>query len=251
MSKIPVSVFIVAQDEEQHIGRALDSCQEFAEIIVVDSGSTDKTQSIAKEKGAKVIHNDWLGYAKQKQFAKDLCRHQWVLNLDADEELTPELINEIKNFISETHDYVALKCRRNDLFITKFFSQLTRLPTNTRLFKKDYIKYRVNDLVHEGPTIHGKLQHTPKYFNHYGYADIRQLSDKYNKYSSLKAEEKHLKGKKASILKLALIYPFEFIRHYLFYRYCFSGIRGFIFSHLSAYYALSKEMKLYEFNKKS
>jgi glycosyltransferase involved in cell wall biosynthesis len=251
MSKIPVSVFIVAQDEEQHIGRVLDSCQEFAEIIVVDSGSTDQTQSIAKEKGAKVIHNDWPGYAKQKQFAKDLCRHQWVLNLDADEELTPDLINEIKNFVSETHDYVALKCRRNDLFITKFFSKLTRLPTNTRLFKKDYIKYRVNDLVHEGPEIHGKLQHTANYFNHYGYADIRQLSDKYNKYSSLKAQEKHLKGKKASVLKLALIYPFEFIRHYLFYRYCFSGIRGFIFSHLSAYYALSKEMKLYEFNKKS
>lgn len=251
MSKIPVSVFIVAQDEEHHIGRVLDSCQMFDEIIVVDSGSTDQTQSIARDKGAKVIHNDWPGYAKQKQYAKDLCRHEWVLNLDADEELTTELIDEIKSFVSEEHDCVALKCRRNDLFINKFFSNFTRLPTNTRLFKKSCAKYYVDNLVHEGPAIHGRIKHTVKYFNHYGYADIHQLTDKYNKYSSLKAEEKNLKGKKASLLKLILIYPFEFIRHYIFYRYFFSGIRGFIFSNLSAYYALAKEMKLYEFNKKS
>ena len=104
MSKIPVSVFIVAQDEEQHIGRVLDSCQAFDEIIVVDSGSSDNTKSIAQDKAAKVIHNDWPGYAKQKQYAKDLCRHEWVLNLDADEELTSELIDEIKSFVSQEHD---------------------------------------------------------------------------------------------------------------------------------------------------
>ena len=251
MSKIPVSVFIVAQDEEQHIGRVLDSCQAFDEIIVVDSGSSDNTKSIAQDKAAKVIHNDWPGYAKQKQYAKDLCRHEWVLNLDADEELTSELIDEIKSFVSQEHDYVALKGRRNDVVIGKFFSKLTRLPTNTRLFKKSKVEYYVDNLVHEGPKIHGKLKHTSAYFNHFGYANIQQLSDKYNQYSSLKAEEKHHKGKKASVLKLLLIYPFEFIRHYLFYRYCFSGLRGFIFSHLAAYYALSKEMKLYEFNKQS
>lgn len=251
MSKIPVSVFIVAQDEERHIGRVLDSCQEFDEIIVVDSGSTDKTKSIAQSKGAKVVHHDWPGYAKQKQYAKDLCQHEWVLNLDADEELTPQFIDEVKQFISAEHDYVALKCRRNDLFIGKFFSKLTRLPTNTRLFKKNCVKYFIDNLVHEGPEIHGKIKHTSVAFNHYGYADIAQLTDKYNKYSSLKAKEKFLKGRKVSALKLILIYPLEFIRNYLVYRYCFSGLRGFIFSHIAAYYALSKEAKLYELNKSS
>ena len=251
MNKIPVSVFIIAQDEEKHIGRVLDSCQQFDEVIVVDSGSTDQTKTIAHDKGAKVIHNDWPGYAKQKQYAKDLCRNEWVLNLDADEELTSELIEEIKTFINQKHDFVALKCRRNDLFINKFFSRLTRLPTNIRLFKKSCVEYYVNNLVHEGPGINGKLKHTNKYFNHYGYADIHQLTEKYNKYSTLKAEEKFQRGKRFSLFKLLLIYPFEFLRHYFIYRYCFSGVRGFIFSHLSAYYALSKEMKLYEFNKKS
>ncbi|WP_223670974.1 glycosyltransferase family 2 protein [Kangiella shandongensis] len=251
MNKISVSVFIIVQNEERHIGRVLDSCQDFAEIIVVDSGSTDNTISIAKSKGAKVIHNDWPGYARQKHYAMGLCQHEWVLNLDADEELTKAFIEEIKRFTSEQHHYVALKCRRNDLFIGKFFSKLTRLPTNTRLFKKQFVQYHIDNLVHEGPRINGKLKNTSKYFNHYGYADITQLTDKYNKYSSLKAAEKYQKGKQPSILKLLLIYPLEFIRNYLIYRYCFSGLRGFIFSHLSAYYALLKEAKLFELSKTS
>ena len=251
MEKLPISVFIVAQDEEQHIGRLLDSCQNFAEIIVVDSGSSDNTKVIAENKGAKVIHQDWLGYAKQKQYAMSLCRCDWVLNLDADEQLTPDLINEFKRFVSSDHDYVALKCRRNDLFIGSFFSNLTRLPTNTRLFKKGTVEYYLDNLVHEGPKISGKVKNTSTSFNHYGYANISLLTKKYNTYSTLKAEEKHQKGKRFSMLKLLLIYPLEFIRHYLIYRYCFSGARGFIFSHLSAYYALSKEAKLYELNKTS
>ena len=92
MDKIPISVFIIAQDEEQHIARVLDSCQQFSEIILVDSGSSDNTKSIAESKGAKVLHHDWAGYAKQKQYAMSLCKNDWVLNLDADEELTPDLI---------------------------------------------------------------------------------------------------------------------------------------------------------------
>ncbi|GAA4360769.1 glycosyltransferase family 2 protein [Kangiella marina] len=251
MEPIPISVFIIAQDEEQHIGRVLDSCQSFAEIIVVDSGSNDKTIAIAKSKGAKVVHHDWQGYAKQKQYAMSLCQHDWVLNLDADEELTPEIIDEFKSFVTRQHDYVALKCRRNDLFAGRFFSNLTRLPTNTRLFLKQHAKYRLQDNVHEGPDFDQKVAHTKRYFNHYGYSNIAQLTEKYNQYSSLKAIEKFNKGKKASVLKLLLIYPLEFIRNYLIYRYCFSGLRGFIFSHLSAYYALLKEAKLYELSKTS
>ena len=251
MDKIPISIFIVAQDEEQHIGRLLDSCQDFAEIIVVDSGSGDNTKSIAEAKGAKVVHQDWLGYAKQKHYAMSLCQHDWVLNLDADEELNSAIIEEFKDFVTSNHHYVALKCRRNDIFIGKLFSRLTRLPTNTRLFLKEHAHYRLNDKVHEGPDFQQPVQHTKKYFKHYGYSSIQQLTDKYNKYSTLKAEEKHHKGKKSSLLKLLLIYPLEFIRNYIIYRYCFSGVRGFIFSHLSAYYALSKEAKLYELNKTS
>lgn len=247
--KIPVSVFIIAQNEEQHIARVINSCKDFDEVIVVDSGSTDHTKNIAESLGAKVVHNDWPGYAKQKQYAMSLCKHEWVLNLDADEELTSEFIQEIKNFIQQDH-FVALKCRRNDLFLGRFFPTSIRLPTNTRLFKKDHIQYYLDNLVHEGPEIQGKTKHTSVYFKHYGYSDIETLNKKYEYYSTLKAQEKFNKGKKASRLKLLLVAPLEFIRVYFIYRYCFAGLRGFIFAKLSAHYAFLKEAKLYSYHQR-
>lgn len=244
--KISVSVFIIAQNEEQHIARVIKSCQDFDEIIVVDSGSTDNTKQIAESLGAKVMHNDWPGYARQKQYAMSLCKHDWVLNLDADEELTFDFIEVTKTFIQQSN-YVALKCRRNDWFLGKFFPTSIRLPTNTRLFKKQHIQYYLDNLVHEGPKINGKIKHTSVYFKHYGYADIETLNKKYEYYSTLKAKEKFNKGKKPSPLKLLLVAPLEFIRVYFIYRYCFAGLRGFIFAKLAAHYAFLKESKLYSY----
>ena len=81
---IPCSVFIVAQDEANNIERVLRSVSDFAQVLVVDSGSTDNTVALAEAMGAEVIHQDWLGYAGQKQFALSLCQQDCVLNLDAD-----------------------------------------------------------------------------------------------------------------------------------------------------------------------
>lgn len=248
-SKIPVSVFIITQNEEQHIARVINSCKDFDEIIVVDSGSTDDTKTIAESLGAKVVHNDWPGYAKQKQFALTLCQHDWVLNLDADEELTPELINDFQRLIrSNQYDYI--KCYRNDLFLGKFFPTSVHLPNNHRLFKKSCAQYRINDLVHEGPDFKGGEGKSNHYFNHYGYADIETLNQKYEYYSTLKAQEKFNKGKKPSRLKLLLVAPLEFIRVFLIYRYCLAGLRGFIFAKLSAHYAFLKEAKLYSYHQR-
>lgn len=248
-SKIPVSVFIITQNEEQHIARVINSCKDFDEIIVVDSGSTDNTKQIAESLGAKVVHNDWPGYARQKQYAMSLCKHDWVFNLDADEELTPEFLREIQSFIKQDN-FVALKCRRNDLFLGRFFPTSIRLPTNTRLFKKASIQYYLDNLVHEGPEIKGKIKHTNVAFKHYGYADIETLNQKYEYYSTLKAQEKFNKGKKPSRLKLLLVAPLEFIRVFLIYRYCLAGLRGFIFAKLSAHYAFLKEAKLYSYHQR-
>lgn len=247
--KIPVSVFIITQNEEQHIARVLKSCQEFDEVIVVDSGSTDKTKQIAESLGAKVVHNDWPGYAKQKQYAMSLCKHDWVLNLDADEELTPEFIESIANIITCVDiDYV--KCYRKDLFINQFFSDKAHKPNNHRLFKKASAQYRLNDLVHEGPDFTGNEVSLNCAFNHYGYNDINTLSTKLNHYSSLKAKEKFNKKKRSSSLKVVLIGLLEFIKIYFFQRYFLEGSRGYIHSKLYSYYAFLKAAKLYEHHHK-
>jgi glycosyltransferase involved in cell wall biosynthesis len=92
----PLSVFIIARDEADRITRTLEAVSALSDdIIVIDSGSRDGTVALAKEAGARVIHNEWPGYGQQKRFAEQQCRHNWMLNLDADEVVPPELAGEI------------------------------------------------------------------------------------------------------------------------------------------------------------
>ncbi len=88
---LPVSVFVITRNEAARLGRTLGALGWANQVVVVDSGSTDATCEIAREKGAEVHHRDWAGYGSQKVFAEAQCRHDWLLNLDADEVVTPDL----------------------------------------------------------------------------------------------------------------------------------------------------------------
>ena len=241
---IPVSVFIITLNEEKNIQRVLESVQDFNEIIVVDSGSTDNTISIAKKLGAKVSHQDWLGFSKQKQYAMSLCQNDWVLNLDADEEIPVALKKEINSAI-ESDRANAIRFKRNDLFLNKSYPEICKLPSNVRLYKKSQASFDKDCLVHESADVIGPeiTLNTP--FIHYGYNEIHTLLQKQNEYSTLKAKEKFLRGKKFSYIKLALVYPVEFIKKFIFQRYISFGWRGLILSLMNANYAFLKEAKLY------
>lgn len=244
-SKLPVSVFIVAQDEEQHIARLMASLSVFAEIIVVDSGSADSTPQIAAEFGAKVIHQAWLGYAGQKQFALEQCSQDWVLNLDADEVVTDAMIAAIQQAL--TNDNCdAIRFDRNDLFIGKMPPAAMKKPNNVRFYRREKASFDINQKVHETAKCEGPILFVDAAFNHYGYDQISVLMDKLNVYSSLKAQQKFANGKSASLLKLMLIVPIEFLRKLLLQRLIFFGRRGFILAALNAYYAFLKEAKLLE-----
>src|SRR3977135_3167181 len=95
-----ISVAIVAMDEEANIGRILESVSWADEIVLVDSGSTDGTCEIAREHGARVVIEPWRGYVAQKQYAIDLCTKEWVLLIDADEEVSPELAGDIRSVLA-------------------------------------------------------------------------------------------------------------------------------------------------------
>lgn len=249
MSKIPVSIFVVTLNEEHNMKRLLESCSDFSEILVVDSGSDDKTIEIAESFGAKVIYNKWPGYAKQKEYAKSLCSNEWVLNLDADEELTTELITQIKRVVDEDK-YSAVRFQRRDWFINGFFSKYTKKPNNIRMYKKSKVSFDETVLVHESAQTNEKELFLKEHFNHYGYDTIEIITKKNNDYSSLKAQEKYQKSKKFSYLKMILIFPLIFLKTYLLQGYIFSGMKGFIMSITTAYYMFIKEAKLYEFHKK-
>lgn len=240
---LPISVFIVSMNEEHNIKRALNSVAEFDEVILVDSGSQDNTVNIANEMGATIYHQDWLGYSKQKQFAMSLCKHDWVLNIDADEELPEKLIEEIKEITSQS-DINSVRFRRNDYFLNKPYPSTLRLPSNIRLYRKSQAYFDDTCLVHESAKVKGKEVCLKTPFIHYGYNDIEPLVGKFNHYSSLRALEKFQKGKKHSLIKLLLIFPVEFLRKLIFQRYITFGWRGFILALLNAHYAFLKEAKL-------
>jgi len=245
MSKLPISVFIITLNEEKNIARALKSVQFADEVIVVDSGSTDGTLDIIKSFGIKPIHNDWPGYAKQKQFAMELCSNEWVLNLDADEEVSSELLSCFNEVMADSR-YSSLRCLRNDIFIGEKLSSWSRIPRHTRFYKKSKAYFDLTRLVHERATTKGESLFVKESLLHYGYSSISILTDKKNQYSSLKAKEKFQKGKRFSYLKLMLIFPLVFIQELIFKRRILSGTRGLILSVIQAYYAFTKEAKLFE-----
>ena len=244
-SKLPISVFIITLNEEAHLERLLKSVADLNEVVIVDSGSTDGTLAIAERYGAVVYHQEWLGFAKQKQYAMSLCTNEWVLNLDGDEALNANMINRMRAIIqSNTAD--SVRFRRNDIFINKESSLLSKLPKNRRLYKKSKSHFDSSVLVHETATVDGKEVLVSEMFDHYGYNNISILTEKNNQYSGLKALEKHQRNKKSSTAKLLYILPFTLFKELVFQRQIFNGRRGFIKSIISAYYAFSKEAKLFE-----
>ncbi|EKT4489944.1 glycosyltransferase family 2 protein [Shewanella algae] len=242
---LPISVFIITKNEEKHIAKTLESVKEMAEVILVDSGSTDRTIEIAKRYGAKVFEHEWMGYAKQKQYAMELCSNEWVLNLDGDEAINPQLVKAFQEII-EQDKADSVRFWRNDIFIGQALSRWSKKPNNHRLYKKSKSSFDDSRLAHESATVHGKEIFINKTFDHYGYDSISAITIKNNNYSTLKANEKFIKNKKASNLKLFLIFPLVFLKEYFLQRKIFSGRRGFILAIMDAYYAFTKEAKLFE-----
>jgi len=249
MTKLPVSVFIVTLNEEKNIARALDSIGFAEEIIVVDSGSTDSTLDIVRSYGIEPIHNDWSGYAAQKQFALDRCHHEWVLNIDADEEISKPLANRFKEVI-EQNKYSSVRCLRTEKIMGKYLSNWTKKPNNRRFYKRLSATFDETRLVHESAKVDGEELFVSEELIHHGYSTIEILTDKKNQYSSLKAKEKFLKNKRFSLAKLLLIFPLVFIQELFFKRKIFSGTRGVILSVIAAHYAFIKEAKLFEYSVK-
>ncbi len=245
---IKCSIYIICQNEEKHLKRLLDSVKDFDEIIIVDSGSTDKTLDIAKKYTSNIFHKDWLGFAAQKEYARSLCNNDWVLNLDADEELTEELQNEIIQVIDE-NKIDGLDIKISSQYLGKFNNTKSKFNRRIRFFRKE-LGYYPEKLVHESIIVNGKIKKANGFIFDYGTIDLKTHIEKINSYSSLRAEEKNKKNKKASLLKLLLVFPLSFFKSFIIKRGFLNGTRGFIAATNNSFYAFLKEAKLYELNNK-
>ncbi len=248
---INASVYVICFNEEQHIARLLDNVSEFAEVILVDSGSTDNTINIASTyPNVTIYHQSWLGYARQKDYALKKCSKDWVVNLDADEILSLQLKNEIVQVV-KNNDCDAFSVKFAESFLGKTTSKFSRHAHNIRIFKRGFAQYNLEHLVHEGLIVNGHTKMAKGVIYHYGLTSIESLVTKNNNYSTLKALDKFGVGKKFCGFKLVTSFFWAFFRAYILNRLFLTGYSGFIHSMTIGFYAFLKEAKLYELKIKS
>lgn len=242
---IPVSIVIVTKDEELHIEGALASARDAAEIIVMDSFSTDRTVEICKKYTDKVFQKEWQGYAKQKQMAVDAAAGPWVLILDADERLTPELISEITNAIAE-NKHNGFYMPRKNFFAGKWIRHGGWWPDHTlRLFKKEagYVEERE---VHERVLVKGSVSYLKNPLEHYTYNSISDYIKRMDSYSALAAKELKKTGNVPNPLNLIVRPPAAFIKMFFVRLGFMDGMHGLILAVLYSYYTFLKYAKTRE-----
>ena len=243
---IHASVYIVARDEERHIRRALESVRDFAEVVLVDSGSTDATLDIAQSfPNVKCLHHAWQGYAQQKQWALEHCANDWVLNIDADEEVSPELRDAIAKAVAEGKAD-ALRFPIPEVFLNRLFP--SGVLTKIRCFRRAKGRYDLTNLVHEQVVLDdgAVAAQTRAPLRHYGLVSMEATISKQNAYSTLKARERFAKGRRHSLFRLMTLFPATFVRGYILKGGFRNGVPGFISAVNAAYYSFAKEAKLYE-----
>jgi len=241
----PVSVAIITKDEEQNIEDALKSVADAREIVVVDAFSGDRTVEICRKYTGKVFQQEWKGFARQKQTAVDHAAGPWVLVLDADERVTPDLRAEILETISGT-DCDGFYIPRENYFIGKRIKHGGWWPDYTlRLFRKDRGHFEIRE-VHEKIVVEGKTGHLKNPLKHLTYRSISEFIRRNDGYSSLAARELMKDSGKAGIFSLTVKPLSTFLKMYLLRLGFLDGRYGLILAVLYSYYTFLKYAKTRE-----
>lgn len=254
MARPSLSVTIVTLNEEKNIARAIESVRSFAqEILVVDSGSQDRTREIAEHLGAKVLQNPWRGYGQQKNFAQDHASHDWILNLDADEEVSPELAQEIQTVLERDQDanVQGYLLPRLSFYLGRWIRHGGWYPNRlVRLANRKHARWSEPD-VHEEWVVRGAVQVLQNDLLHFPFQDIREQVDTNLRFSRLGFEALKKKGQTKSFLKLLLKPVGKFLETYLIKRGFMDGLAGFIISVNAAHSIFLKYAYFFEDMKKA
>ncbi|HET9869418.1 MAG TPA: glycosyltransferase family 2 protein [bacterium] len=253
MRKGTLSVPIITLNEEKNIARCLDSLKALkpffdkVQAVVVDAGSRDKTLALARARGAQVHTRAWKGFGDQKNWALSRCRGDWILSLDADEELTPALCAEIGGLLKAPPPGVdGYFIKRRAFFLGKWIRHCGWWPdSQLRLIRKGKGRF-TDEPVHEGLEVAGETPELKEPMNHYTYDSIRQYLDKMNHYSGLAVLDVKKKKKLFWAYYLTLAPFFTFTRMYLSRRGFLDGWHGFVVCGLSAFHDFAKYAKLWE-----
>ena len=246
-----LSVILITKNEEANLKDCLESVSFADEIIVVDSQSSDKTQEIARSFGAKLeITSDWLGFGPQKNRALNLATQDWVLSIDADERVTPELKQEILATMASANAADCYAIPRSSWYCGRFMKHSGWYPDYVdRLFKRGSAKFS-DHLVHERLLPTGSSGKLNNHFLHYSYRDFSQVLKKVDVYSSAAAQQAFKQGKKGGLGE-ALIHGFwAFFRTYVLRRGFLDGKHGLALAISNAATSYYKYLKLWQLQNK-
>ena len=244
-----LSVAIITYNEETNIRRTLESVKWAGEIVVVDSGSTDKTVAICREYTDKVIRQDWLGFARQKNLAIDRTSGDWILSLDADEPVEPALADEIRGIVSRPASFDGYRIPRKTFFLGKLVRYGGWYPDyNLRLFRKGKGRFEER-AVHEAIKVQGTVGNTRHALLHHAYPDLASYMSSINKYSSLAVTvmaEKGIGYFKSGWVNILFRPTLTFVLKYFFRLGFLDGKHGLVLNLFHSYYVLAKYAKAWE-----
>ncbi len=259
MERKPISVFIIAKNEEDRIPLAIRSVIDWVdEVFVIDSGSTDETVVRSSELGAEVVFHEWKGYGPQKSFGETLCKNDWLLNIDADEEISESLRNEILElFHRESLDCDAYRLpimpvdAIDDSKSVKSKIEGIVRHRPVRLYRKSKCRFKT-EIVHDSVAVPknveiGILQGV---INHRTFRSLVHHVEKTNFYSSAQADVMFKSGRKTNCLSMFAIPFLAFIKSYFFRREFLNGIDGISASHMFAFQRLIRYAKLRELERR-
>lgn len=248
VQRAPVSVVIITRNAARVLPACLDSVPFVDEVVVVDSGSSDGTEAIARERGARVVQKEWLGFGLQKQFAVDEAKHDWVLCLDADERVSSELAGNIQAALAAPSAPVY-RMRRRNRFFGRWLSHGEGYPDwSPRLFNRLNARWS-DDLVHEKVlyavtpgTLNGDLMHD-------SYDDLGTYLERQNRYTTLQARQAFERGQSAGALHLVLSPVVRFFKFYVLRLGFLDGVPGLLHISIGCMNSYLKYAKLIELQK--
>lgn len=246
-----ISAVIITHDEEKKLEGALKSVRGIAsEVIIVDSFSTDETVPIAKKYTKHVFQRKWTNYADQKNYANKKASFPWILSLDADERLSPELREEILRLKKKEPDCSGFSMPRQAFYLGKWIRHSGWYPDRKiRLFRKSEALWE-GEYIHEKLVIHGRIEKLKGHLFHFTYRDIADHMARINTFSELGAQKLYAKKKKCRWYHLAFRPLLGFMKSFFWKAGFLDGYAGFVIARIHSYSIFVRYAKLKEIWKK-
>ncbi len=245
IASLPLSAVLITYNTGEQLAACLRSLAFADEIVVVDAGSDDATRDVARRHGARVVEESWRGFGPQKRFAVSLARNDWVLCVDADEEVSPSLASAIATVLASPR-HIAYRMARSNRFMGRYLGHGEGFPDwSLRLFDRRHAQWS-DDAVHEKVVATGSVGRLPErtVLMHHSAESLALYLDKQNRYTSLQADGLFRAGERANVWRLLLSPALRFMKFYFVRLGFLDGLPGLVHIAIGCFNSFAKYAKL-------